>query len=308
MLLCYWAWLKNDQYWRVDSVDQLEQVKTAVSTMLHQLITCIPRLQGNGWNIPKIHENLHIAFYILMFGAHSNMYTGPTEHNHIELSKDTARRTQMRAKEFDIQVANRLVDKLVIELAEYNMSGISTATITKIPVPNGIPHNSAMFNMELWFDLDNGLHVDLAQPKTHGKFLPSTDVLNCLANFCFQRTADVNFESEVTHICGVTEIRVNSIHMRSNPAEKGGAWHDNIIFVDNDNEHGVSFTSCAKLKFIFFFPEFPEEYFAVIHPAYGYQPQYSVLTHMYRMEYEDDPADILVSRAHIDRQNGCWIL
>ena len=40
-----------------------------------------------------------------MFGAHRNPHTGPTEHNHIELSKKTARRTQMRANDFDWQAA-----------------------------------------------------------------------------------------------------------------------------------------------------------------------------------------------------------
>ena len=90
MLLCYWAWLKNDKYWQVGSLAQLVMVQTAVSKMLHELVTCIPRLRGNGWNIPKIHENFPMAFYIFLFGAHINMYMGPTEHNHIEISKDTA--------------------------------------------------------------------------------------------------------------------------------------------------------------------------------------------------------------------------
>ena len=101
MLMCYWAWLKQDKYWQLDSKEQLESVKQSVSTMLDELITCIPRFKGNGWSIPKIHEQLHVPFYIQMFGAHRNLHMGPTEHNHIELSKQPARRTQMRAKEFD---------------------------------------------------------------------------------------------------------------------------------------------------------------------------------------------------------------
>jgi hypothetical protein len=161
--------------------------------------------------------------------------------------------------------------------------------------------------MQIWVDLDDGLHVNLSQTKYHGKFVHSKPVMNCLADFCLQRRVDLNLDGGVTHICGVTEIRVKSIHMQANPAKKGGAWHDNIVLEENVNEHGIAFTICAKLNF-FFFPESPDKYFAVIHPAYGYQPQYSVLTHMYQMEYEDDPANILVSHAHIDRRQGCWLL
>ena len=272
MLLCYWAWLKKDQYWQVDSSDQFETVKTAVSTMLHKLVSCIPWLHGNGWNIPKIHEQLHVAYYIHMVGAHSNLHTGPTEHNHIKLSKDTARRTQMQANEFDIQVANWLVDKLVVELADFNMCSDSSPSPPKITVSNEIPHNSARFNMQVWFDTNQGLHVDLQHPSSHGKYLPSTPVLNCLADFCLQRMADLNLVSGITNLCGVTKIRVNTIHMRANPAEEGGAWYNNIGLGEEENENGMAFTICAKLQFIFYFPEAPHNYFAVIHPAYGYQP------------------------------------
>ena len=56
-----------------------------------------------------------------MFGAHRNIHSGPAEHNHIELSKQPAVRTQIRAHVFDWQVANRLVDKLVVNLADFTM-------------------------------------------------------------------------------------------------------------------------------------------------------------------------------------------
>ena len=81
-----------------------------------------------------------------------------------------------------------------------------------------------------------------------------------------------------------------------------------LFWGEEENENGMAFTICAKLQFVFYFPEAPHKYFAVIHPAYGYQPLYLVLTPMYRMEYSNNPADILVSRAHIDQREGCWIL
>jgi hypothetical protein len=307
MLMCYWAWLKHNTYWKVDSDEDLEAVKGAVSTMLGELISCIPRYKGNGWNIPKIHEQLHVPHYIQMFGAHRNLHTGPTEHNHIELSKKTARRTQMRAKEFDYQVANRLVDKLVVDLADYTMSEdrhLASLQVTNLPV---IPHNAAVFDMLFWVDASGNVHADMATPKTHGKYMPSIDVLQCLSNH-FQHTKVANRQESVTLIRCMTELRLNDLHLRSNPVEKDGAWFDNVVVQDAEDEHGISSSTVGNLKFIFFHPDSPDDYFGVLHPAYGFQPQHSVLTSMYRMEYDDDPVNILSSAAHVDRDEGCWIL
>ena len=53
--------------------------------------------------------------YILLFDAHRNMHTGSAEHNHIENTKKPSERTQKRKAVFDLQIANRLVDKYVID-------------------------------------------------------------------------------------------------------------------------------------------------------------------------------------------------
>jgi hypothetical protein len=47
MLLCYWAWLKQDLYWDINWEEQYEIVKDVVSTLLHELINCVPRETGN---------------------------------------------------------------------------------------------------------------------------------------------------------------------------------------------------------------------------------------------------------------------
>jgi hypothetical protein len=307
MLMCYWAWLKHDKFWKLDSEEQMENVKVAVSRMLEELITCIPRYTGNGWNIPKIHEQLHIPYYIQMFGAHRNLHTGPTEHNHIELSKNTAKRTQMRAKEFDFQVANRLVDKLVVELADATMSEDRGSSTPEETSGDSIPHNAAVFDMLFWADSTGNHHVDMVTPERHGKFMPSLLVLQCLTEYCLSPDK-VNRGDGATLIRCVTELRKNDLHLRANPVEKDGEWFDNIVVQGVRDVHGISSSIVGNLKFMFFFPEHPEECFGIVHPAYGYQPQHSVLTHLYRMEYEDDTLDILNSREHINRKTGSWIL
>ena len=53
--------------------------------------------------------------YILLFGAHRNMHTGSAEHNHIENTKKPSERMQKHKAVFELQIANRLVDKYVID-------------------------------------------------------------------------------------------------------------------------------------------------------------------------------------------------
>ena len=138
----------------------------------------------------------------------------------------------MRAKVFDIQVANWLVDKLVVDLANFNMSEDTSAPMSHIPISDGISHNSARFNIQLWVDYDNGVHVELTQPKIHGKYLPGNSVLSCLSDFCHNReSADSDSLNGVIQVIGVTEVTVNNIHIRASPSSNGLPWHDNILAV-----------------------------------------------------------------------------
>src|SRR5687767_439831 len=90
--------------------------------LLRQIIELIPRTTSNGWEIAGIYEQLHIAFNILLFGAHQNVHTGPTEHNHIEHTKGQVNKYK---KVLDWQLIHRLVDKCVIDMAYQEISNNS---------------------------------------------------------------------------------------------------------------------------------------------------------------------------------------
>lgn len=94
MLCSYWDWLKKDEYWHKTDVEALQNAKNAIWVLTNQLKTLFPCSKGCQWRIPKLHEQLHIAFLILLFGAHRNVHTGPQEHNHIENAKKPSEQTQ----------------------------------------------------------------------------------------------------------------------------------------------------------------------------------------------------------------------
>jgi hypothetical protein len=91
--------------------------------------------------------------------------------------------------------------------------------------------------------------------------------------------------------------------------EKDGAWFDNFVLNEGPDEHVIVSTSCGSLKVMFCLPHHPDEWLGItIHPAYGFQPQYSVFTRMYRFVYDDNPIDILASPDHINRHEISWVL
>ena len=70
-----------------DDTDTLRDIQHPVEVLLQEIIHCMPRTVGNNWEIPKIYEQLHVPRNIHLYGAHSNIHTGPQEHNHIENTK-----------------------------------------------------------------------------------------------------------------------------------------------------------------------------------------------------------------------------
>jgi len=83
---------------------------------------CKPGEEGNdgalkgtqGWKLNKFHELIHIVCCIGMFGSPENWIASHGDRHHI----DDCKRPQKRHDRFTKQVAERLVDQMVIEKAK----------------------------------------------------------------------------------------------------------------------------------------------------------------------------------------------
>ena len=310
--LCYWAWLKKDYHWNPNDAVAHQTTKDAIAEMLCNLMKCVPRVTGRGWHIPKLHEQLHVADTILLFGSHKNVHTGPAEHNHIELSKKPAGRTQMRKDTFDWQVSNRLVDKYVVDLAlEYMKEGSDTV----LPVPIAVravpllPHNTVYFQL-LIAPVDGQLHVldiSITNPKKEEIMMPPMYVLQHLVKTCyplFERNLNPN---GITLQC-FTELYLNDTIVRSNPSfDKDGSWFDfvEVCLYDTDNE---PYKTSARVVLMYYMPTKPEERFVVVHPAFQFSQTHSVLTTFFRMQYVDDPFDIIDDMNVVDFDTEAFVL
>jgi hypothetical protein len=64
--------------------------------MLRTIKRVIPRTQGQGWNIQKFHELLHVPMDVEMFGSPKNFDTGIMENRLIHVGKHNSKNTQKR--------------------------------------------------------------------------------------------------------------------------------------------------------------------------------------------------------------------
>ena len=126
MILCLWAWLKQDQFWKRGDKQYEAYAQDAIRTLIDKLNELMPRVDGQGWNITKVHELLHIIFDILEYGAHNNVNSDKCESSHKELIKNRqnkpgktrpAKQEQRRVATLDQSLANRQIDRLIIEKA-----------------------------------------------------------------------------------------------------------------------------------------------------------------------------------------------
>jgi len=124
---------------------------------------CKPGEEGNdgalkgtqGWKLNKLYELLHIVCCIGMFGLPENWIASHGERHHIDDCKQLAVTAQKRQDYFTKQVAERLVDQMVIEKAkgEYflpvELNGSAQQVIAKRDAVNmfpGLVHNGQLIS------------------------------------------------------------------------------------------------------------------------------------------------------------------
>jgi hypothetical protein len=122
MMLCYWVWLKKDKYWQRGNKEAKQVARTAIQTMLNELITLWPREQGQGWEKAKVHEQLHVPDDIERNGAPAGWHSGPTENNHIATVKNFASQTNQRRETLDAQIGSRNAESFIINTAFQKMT------------------------------------------------------------------------------------------------------------------------------------------------------------------------------------------
>ena len=92
--------------------------RKVIAQVLRMLKKIFPRRTGNGYNIPKFHGLTKILDYMCLFGSALNFFGGPGESHHKYFVKAPGDNTQRRVSEFAKQIANRIYENMIAEIAK----------------------------------------------------------------------------------------------------------------------------------------------------------------------------------------------
>ena len=229
MILCYWMWLKKDTFWKVgDNTTQL-QATTAIRKMLARIIALWPRSEGQGWKLPKFHEQIHVPDDIADNGSPHGSHSGPLEHNHIDLVKKPTNRTQKRRVSLDKQLGERIYEKYVLQAAVNNMSvnpkqdPKSTSSKSKWTVSN----NSSKSILKV-----KPVQGQIGIYSSTGSFLPSPEVLKYIVDNYYTQELCEDQETIKTKfsIMVFSEIKKGDIIYRAHPCYRASKeWYDWVM-------------------------------------------------------------------------------
>lgn len=322
LLLSYWAWLKKDELWDVHDSESLQSAKLSIFKTINQIKHLFPRSKGNSWKIPKMHEQLHVAYYIWLFGCHKNIHTGPQEHNHIAITKKPSQRMQKRRKDFDWQLGNCLNDQYTIEFTknqiQNHQANISNDNVDINFHKKNVPK---LTDMATKFEVTMKLNEQSNNVDVLYKWFTalkhshkiSHSLLELITSHFFVKE---NIENKINGIkvVGLTEYTTKGVTYRAHPCYKNGlAWFDWVLIVwdiptrtnlsesknddcpdyvllpnhDNENEHNPKSALLIPAKLICIIKDDSNNIYAIVHSCLQFCKKVSVLTYCWQMENED---------------------
>ena len=88
--------VKKTKYWKINNKKASSNALRAIRKMLSRMKTFWPRETGQGWDLPKFLEQLHVIDDIIWNSALAGSFSGPLENNFIPFVKKPSKRTQKK--------------------------------------------------------------------------------------------------------------------------------------------------------------------------------------------------------------------
>ncbi len=83
-------WLHNSN----PKDEEVTNARTCIAYTITFMQHVFPRLDGQGWKIPKVHGLTKFQHYMKLFGSTSNFYGAVGENNHKKIVEETGNNTQ----------------------------------------------------------------------------------------------------------------------------------------------------------------------------------------------------------------------
>ena len=315
-ILCYWAWLKQDKFWKANDPVACEAAAASIKIMMDQLQALWPRVDGLEWNLTKLHEQFHVAFDIHRHGNHKNVHSGPQEHNHIDI-KNAARHTQMNKTKLDLQTGRRVIERLVVQRAyDYVTETSAVVPIVATQYSPTVNASKAMYqfvrdartgptNVRCSFDWKRAKHSGLVP-------LHQVHVIRTLILTLFQMHANPPGNGEDNAVLDIpfyTEYERNGFVYRAHPDYRGeGPYYDwaNIKWhVADDPVTGLPIHQSFIARILGFIKHPNGEFHAIIHSVLETRNglvEHGVFGHYWHLEFEGTDASHrpILQLVHVD--------
>ena len=117
LVLAFHAWYKCGHPFPVSSRAEKDAVLQQIRDMLQLIMTKLPRHEGEGWKLQKLHDLLHLALDMLLFGSPLNWDTGPCKNNLIAFAKKSSKNSRKCHSTFLKSLAERLRESATVRRA-----------------------------------------------------------------------------------------------------------------------------------------------------------------------------------------------
>ena len=295
LMLTFVAWASSDKFWKVGNAQAEKIAEDSLKKMMQMLHELAPRAAGQGWNITKVHEIKHIALDISRFGTPSNTNTGPTEHHHILHAKRPAKTCRKERTSFDMSVANRYIDHIIINRCSrlFSCDGSSNAkwrgndsTETGGASESEVKSSRGKLKFKRATNNTSNLVIRTQKWKTKSQAKVQLDerVMECIGNWAGESGLA---PGEQIVVRAFTEYRRFGETFRAHPNYRSdGPWLD-WVYIQWEEPLG-SIPACIQT-----FIESKGKRFAVVHSATATPVGHSVLTRLCSMECREDGLPIL---------------
>ena len=194
----------------------------------------VRRKKGNGTKLTKVHQMLHLPYYISMYGCPSNWYGSPAESLHKHFVKKPGKNTQRRPDIFEKQAGKRVVESYIIAVSYNNIIG----HVVPREKDSSRPIGGSRFEIHVYLN-HNGKYIvgshDIHWPDKR------TEKRMTKGNIHFDQGAIVatikscytlfDRSSRTVRIPCFTEHKVDGIIYHGHPLYRGkGQWHDYAYF------------------------------------------------------------------------------
>ncbi len=270
-LLTFHAWCKCRDSFRCSTQDDIDDIRHSIATLLDMVKSRFPRNVGNGWDLQKFHELLHVPDDIFRFGSPRNTDAGPGERSLKDFAKKPARTSQKREDGFLDQVSSRIHERSMFEKAKRLTdpgrlwgSTISTAadSDSELSDDNAIDGSTnRQINGQAVCEAPRVTSFTVGKPRFQVNFSPNgylgtvslsswttKGIVNLHPVIINWFIADQQKRKYTTNVAIWTEYKRNGVRFRAHPNYRSsGAWHDwAMIRWDTDDDSSTQSHSMSS--------------------------------------------------------------